>query len=199
MTKKEILKTLLKEKIIQINTEKEITFASGIKSIIYCDNRKILGNVELRNHIVNYFIENIDVNKYDVVAGTATAGIPWSAFIAQSLNKKMSYVRLKAKDHGTGSLVEGSDVKKQRVLLIEDLVTTGDSVLKAADILKNEKCKSVDVMSIFTYNFKIADLNFKKSKIKYNSILNFKDLADIVKEEKIELHSKLMNWWNSVK
>ena len=199
MTKNKILKTLLEEKIIQINLDKEITFASGIKSIIYCDNRKILGNLDLRNDIVNYFIENIDASKYDVIAGTATAGIPWSAFIAQSLNKKMSYVRLKAKDHGTSSLVEGSNVKKQRILLIEDLITTGSSVLKAAEILKNEKCKSVDVMSIFTYNFKIADLNFKKSKIKYNSILNFNDLSNIVKNENEDLYLKLMSWWNSVK
>lgn len=197
--KNKIINEIISKEIIKVDPNKIITFASGIKSIVYCDNRKILGEVELRNLIVKLFCDEIKkIDKVDVIAGTATAGIPWAAFIANSLNMKMSYVRLKAKDHGTKTLVEGCDVKDKDVILIEDLITTGSSVIQAAKNVIDAGARSVRVISIFSYDFKVAITNFKENKIDFTPLIHFLDLVEIYKQSDIKKYKALISWWKSV-
>ena len=149
----QIASDLLDIKAVYLKPEEPFTWASGIKSPIYCDNRKMIGSVEERNTIIEGFIELLNGLDFDVVAGTATAGIPWAAFIADRINKPMAYIRSKPKDYGAGKQIEGPDVDGKKVVVIEDLISTGGSVIKAVEAVRREGGIVTDVAAIFSYEF----------------------------------------------
>ncbi|MGL4948542.1 MAG: orotate phosphoribosyltransferase [Mycoplasma sp.] len=191
-----LFKTLLSENIINIDPNKEITFASGIKSIIYCDLRRILNLNELTKTLIIKFSKEEKIRNADIIVGTATAGIPWASMLAYELNKPCSYVRSKAKDHGTKSMVEGANVNGKHVALIEDMITTGESSIKAAKELIKEGAASVIIYSIFTYGFEFSKENFKKENIEFISLYNVHDLVAYLEEQKDSRSEPLLSWWN---
>ena len=135
---KDVAKSLLSTGAVKLNVKEPFTFVSGIKSPIYCDNRKMIGYPVERQVVVDEFIKKLSEKDFDVVAGTATAGIPWAAFIAQLMNKPMSYIRGEKKAHGAGRQIEGADFEGKKVIVIEDLISTGGSSIKAVEAARNE-------------------------------------------------------------
>jgi orotate phosphoribosyltransferase len=142
---------LLQAQAVLLRPHEPFTFASGIKSPIYCDNRLLLGNVAARTVISDAFAAM--VGDADIVAGTATAGIPWAAWVAERANTPMAYVRSGAKTHGRGRQIEGASVEGKRVLLMEDTVSTGESAVTAIEALYSEGAASVTCACIFTYGW----------------------------------------------
>ena len=199
MNKKEqTAKILFDLKAVKINVKEPFTFSSGIKSPIYCDNRVILGYPEAREQIVQGFLDIIDTENTDVIAGVATAGISWAAFIAEKLGKPMAYVRSKPKGHGVGRQIEGAETAGKRVAVIEDLISTGGSSINAAEVLRNSGAESVEVKAIFSYNFKSAFENFEKINCKWDIISDFDILIELLKNEKYlsETEAKTALEWN---
>jgi len=181
MHKKEVAFILLETKAVTLNAKELYTFASGIKSPIYCDNRILISHPNEREQIVDFFVDMIEKEnlKFDVVAGTSTAGIPWAAFLAQKLQKPMVYVKKASKEYGKQKQVEG-DLKKGHVaLVVEDLISTGSSSLQVVETLRNEGAKVHDCIAIFTYQMKKAEDAFKESKCKLHALSNFSALVDI--------------------
>lgn len=181
LLKEKVAKALFDVKAVKINVKEPFTFASGIKSPIYCDNRYILGFPQERNVIVDSFIEKIN-NEADIIAGVATAGIPWASFIADRLKKPLCYIRNKPKEHGRGKQIEGAEVKGKRVIVIEDLITTGKSSLVAVDVLQREEVSHLEVMSIFSYGFQSAVDNYQKYNCKFSSLSDFNTLIKLLEE-----------------
>ena len=175
-----VAKALFDVKAVKINVNEPFTFASGIKSPIYCDNRFVLGFSDERDVIVDGFIQAID-SDVDVIVGVATAGIPWASFIADRMKKPLAYVRNKPKDHGAGKQIEGAEVKGKKVVVIEDLITTGKSSLIAVDVLQKEGVADMEVKSIFTYGFDAAKENYDKFNCKFSSLSNFNVLINLLK------------------
>ena len=199
MNKKEqTAKILFDLKAVKINVKEPFTFSSGIKSPIYCDNRVILGYPEAREQIVQGFLDIIDTENTDVIAGVATAGISWAAFIAEKLGKPMAYVRSKPKGHGVGRQIEGAETAGKRVAVIEDLISTGGSSINAAEVLRNSGADSVEVKAIFSCNFKSAFENFEKINCKWDIISDFDILIELLKNEKYlnETEAKTALEWN---
>ena len=199
MNKKEqTAKILFDLKAVKINVKEPFTFSSGIKSPIYCDNRVILGYPEAREQIEQGFLDIIDTENTDVIAGVATAGISWAAFIAEKLGKPMAYVRSKPKGHGVGRQIEGAETAGKRVAVIEDLISTGGSSINAAEVLRNSGAESVEVKAIFSYNFKSAFENFEKINCKWDTISDFDILIELLKNEKYlnETEAKTALEWN---
>jgi orotate phosphoribosyltransferase len=170
---------LLKEKAVFLNPQKPFTWTSGIKSPIYCDNRTLISNVEARKIITQSFIDNIHDLDPNIIAGTATAGIPWASFIAFEMKLPLIYVRTQDKAHGRKNSIEGTFNKQDKVILIEDLISTGKSSLNAAEKLKSEGLDVVKVMSIFSYDLQIAQNNFAAANIAYSALCNFEELIQI--------------------
>ena len=196
--KEQTAKILFDLKAVKINVKEPFTFSSGIKSPIYCDNRVILGYPEAREQIVQGFLDIIDTENTDVIAGVATAGISWAAFIAEKLGKPMAYVRSKPKGHGVGRQIEGAETAGKRVAVIEDLISTGGSSINAAEVLRNSGAESVEVKAIFSYNFKSAFENFEKINCKWDTISDFDILIELLKNEKYlsETEAKTALEWN---
>lgn len=173
-------------------------FDSGILSPVYTDNRLIISYPKLREKIVDAFIEKIkDIGIPDVVAGTATAGIPHAAFIAQKLKIPMVYVRSKPKDHGKGNQVEGKAKKGQTAIVVEDLISTAGSSIGAVEALRKLGLKVSDVVAIFTYDLKEADANLKKAKVKLHSLTNLETTAHTAYKKgflKKEQIATILNW-----
>lgn len=195
---KEVAKSLLKTGAVKLNVKEPFTFVSGIKSPIYCDNRKMIGFPEERKVVIDEFVKKLSEMDFDVVAGTATAGIPWAAFIAMAMNKPMSYIRGEKKKHGAGRQIEGADFEGKKVIVIEDLISTGGSCIKAVEAARNEGAKEVEVMAIFSYEFDKAYENFEKENIKWQTLSNFSALLELAKEEKYltEDEAKIAAEWN---
>ena len=160
---KRVSEILLDIEAVKIQPNDPFTWASGIKSPIYCDNRKTIGFPKERKELITLFIEKIKENYSDVevIAGTATAGIPHAAFLAAGLDLPMVYVRGEKKKHGAGKQIEGGDVEGKKVILIEDLFSTGGSSLKAADALKEAGAEVISVMSVFSYELDVLKENFE--------------------------------------
>jgi len=180
---KKVAKALLKVEAVRLNVAEPFTFVSGIKSPIYCDNRKVIGFPNERTEIVDAFVELLKNKDFDIVAGTATAGIPWAAFIAQKMDKPMAYIRSKAKAHGAGKQIEGADVKGKKVIVIEDLISTGGSCISALDAARKEGAKEIEVVAIFSYEFKKAYDRFKEANCKWKTLSGFTDLIELAVEE----------------
>ncbi len=192
----EIANILLDTKAVKINVKDPFTFASGIKSPIYCDNRLVLGYPNECEIIVEGYVDLIDKD-IDVIAGVATAGIPWAAFIASKMKKPLAYIRNKPKDHGAGNQIEGADVKGKKVVIIEDLISTGKSSLVAVEAVKNAGAKEIKVRSIFSYGFEDSKINFESIGVEFKSISNFTVLIKMLQEKKYLLPNEseiAMNW-----
>ena len=165
---------------IKLNVENPFSWASGWKSPIYCDNRLSLSYPEVRTYIKNQLANTIKENfdEVEAIAGVATAGIPQGALVADALNIPFIYVRSKPKGHGMENLIEGKITAGQKVVVIEDLVSTGGSSLKAIEALKKSEFSVLGMVSIFTYEFPIAEENFTKENVKLLSLSSYTELID---------------------
>jgi orotate phosphoribosyltransferase len=173
-------------------------YDSGILSPVYTDNRLIISHPKERTKIVNMLIAKIqEIGVPDVVAGTATAGIPHAAFIAQKLNIPMVYVRAEPKSHGKGNQVEGRILRGQKVIVVEDLVSTGGSSVRVAQALRKIGAEVTDEVAIFTYGLAESKENFAKSKIKLHTLSNLEHSVRIaakkgyLKSEQVQI---ILDW-----
>ena len=173
-----VASSLLDIEAIKLNTKHPFTWASGWKSPIYCDNRLSLSFPEVRTMIRNALAEVIkeEFPGTEVIAGVATAGIPQGSLVADLLGLPFIYVRSKPKGHGMENMIEGKIMEGRKVVLIEDLVSTGGSSLKAADALKKAGFHILGMAAIFTYGFDIAADNFRKAGINLVCLSSYKDL-----------------------
>jgi orotate phosphoribosyltransferase len=169
---------LLRIKAVELNPEQPFTWASGLKSPIYCDNRKTLSYPEIRSFIREAFISAVKENYHqpDVIAGVATGGIAIGALIADSLNLPFIYVRSEAKKHGLGNQVEGVLKSGQKVVVIEDLISTGKSSLNAVQALREQGGEIMGMIAIFTYGFETASENFKNHQCPLITLTNYESL-----------------------
>ena len=162
-----IASLLLEVEAIKLNYKNPFTWSSGWKSPIYCDNRLALSYPKIRTLIKDILANTIKTNfgQAEYIAGVATAGVPQGALVADALDLPYIYVRPKPKDHGMGNLIEGRIEKGKKVVLIEDLISTGGSSLKAAQALKEAGFNVLGMVAIFTYGFDVAEKNFKEAGI----------------------------------
>lgn len=170
---------LLQIKAIKLQPHKPFIWASGWKAPIYCDNRRTLSYPKIRNYLREQFIKIINekFGKPDVIAGVATGGIAHGMLIADTMNLPFCYVRAEAKVHGLANLIEGVVGAGQKVVIIEDLISTGKSSLKAVSSLRNAGCIVQGMVSIFTYNFKVASDAFKKEKCPVYHLCDYETLT----------------------
>jgi orotate phosphoribosyltransferase len=177
---------LLKIQAIKLSTEKPFTWASGWKSPIYCDNRLSLSFPEIRSMIRDGLVQAIKQNFFtaESIAGVATAGIAQGVLVADAMSLPFLYVRPKPKDHGMENLIEGRIVKDQKVVLIEDLVSTGGSSLKAAAALRDAGFDVLGMVCIFSYGFDIATRNFYDANTSLISLCDYSHLLKFAQEEK---------------
>ncbi|MGB0914653.1 MAG: orotate phosphoribosyltransferase [Crocinitomicaceae bacterium] len=166
---------LLQIKAIKLNPKDPFTWASGIKSPIYCDNRVTLSYPQVRTFIRQAYAESIieHYGKPDVIAGVATGGIAQGALVAQELGVPFIYVRSEAKSHGMGNQIEGYFEEGQKVVVIEDLLSTGGSSLKAVEALRDAKLDVKGLVAIFTYGFDIAHENFANAECPYVTLTDY--------------------------
>jgi orotate phosphoribosyltransferase len=172
---------LLEIEAIKLNIKQPFTWASGWKSPIYCDNRLALSYPPIRAYIRNSIVSAIRDTFPDVecISGVATAGVPQGAMVADALELPFVYVRPKPKDHGMENLIEGKITKGQKVVLIEDLISTGGSSLKAAKAMKDAGFKVLGMIAIFTYGFQVAAQNFEEAEVK---LICLSDFSALLKE-----------------
>ena len=171
---------LLQIKAVKLQPEKPFTWASGLKSPIYCDNRKTLSYPKIRTYIRQHFVETINEHfaKPEVIAGVATGGIAIGALVAQEMGLPFVYIRSEAKKHGLTNMIEGEITKGQSVVVIEDLISTGGSSLKAVQALRDIGCEVKGMVAIFTYGFDEAVQNFKKAKCRVETLTNYTTLVN---------------------
>lgn len=183
--KKQVAKALLSIRAVFLSPDKPFTWASGIQSPIYCDNRLVLSYPEVRDLVEDGLAANLKQHfpECEVVAGTATAGIAHAALVAQRLNLPMAYVRASAKDHGRTNRIEGKIEAGQKVVVVEDLISTGGSVLEVVDALREMGAEVLGIISIFTYGMKRATERFEQANITNVSLSDFDTLAGVAADE----------------
>ncbi len=200
-TSRKLASYLLKSKAIIIDSVNPFTWVSGWHSPIYCDNRKTLSYPEIRTFIRDAFIEQIknDIGMPDMIAGVATGAIAQAALVAEGLNLPMLYVRSSQKGHGLGNQVEGDITTGKNVVVVEDLVSTGGSSLKAVSALREKGIEVLGMTAIFTYGFPVAEENFRKAGVSLYTLSNYHDLileaaeTGYIKADELET---LKNWRN---
>jgi orotate phosphoribosyltransferase len=168
-----VAQNLLQINAIKINAQNPFTWASGIISPIYCDNRLTLSEISVRKIIKEGLAELTKSYKFDVIAGVATAGIPHGALVADYLGVPFIYIRDKAKSHGKKNQIEGRLLEGQKVLLVEDLISTGGSSLKAVEAVREFGNEVVGVIAIFSYGFQAANINFEKSDCSFSTLSDY--------------------------
>jgi len=178
MLKNEIIEKLIEINAIKLNPANPFTWASGWRSPIYCDNRKILSYPDVRKLVCEGLKTKIHHHFKDVevIAGVATGAIAHGVLVAEALNLPFIYVRSSPKQHGLENLIEGELAKDKRVVVIEDLISTGLSSLKAVDAIRNAGAKVLGMLSIFTYSFKIAEKNFAKKDVEMFTLADYEQL-----------------------
>lgn len=185
MSEKDIAKVLLRVGAVELSPNDPFTWASGIQSPIYCDNRLTMadpiGRKEIAQGLANMIREHYP--ETTVIAGTATAGIPHAAWVADILQLPMVYVRSSAKGHGRSRQIEGRISKDDQAVIIEDLISTGGSSLNAAAALRSEGVQVTGIASIFTYELNKADEAFATENLTYHSLTNFGALIEASKED----------------
>ena len=176
-----IAESLLQIKAIKLQPKNPFVWASGWKSPIYCDNRIALSHPAIRTYIRQQLSQLIheEFGTVEMISGVATAGIPQGVLVAQDLGLPFTYVRSSAKDHGRQNLIEGEVVSGQRVVVVEDLVSTGKSSLLAVEALREAGCNVVGLVSIFTYGFDQATENFSEAKCPIFSLCNYEALIHV--------------------
>ncbi|WP_134700302.1 orotate phosphoribosyltransferase [Ammoniphilus sp. YIM 78166] len=196
---KQIAKKLLEIRAVHLRPEEPFTWTSGLRSPIYCDNRMTMSYPEVRKMVAESFADVIR-EKYgqaDVIAGTATAGIPHAAWVADLLGLPMIYVRDKAKGHGRNNQIEGVLKPGQKVVVIEDLISTGGSSIKAADAVKEAGGEVLSVLAIFSYQFAKAEKAFVEAGYPFETMSNYTALLEQAKEDGIlqqEQVNELAQW-----
>ncbi len=196
---KAVAEKLLQINAIKLSPKEPFTWASGWKSPIYCDNRKALSFPFIRDFIKSEMC-NVVFEKFpeaELLAGVATAGIAWGAMAADQLKLPYIYVRPKPKEHGLGNQIEGFYEQKQKVVVIEDLISTGKSSLQVVDVLKVANLEVIGMVSIFNYGFEIAKKAFEEAKVIYQSLTNYQTLISLGIEKKLvteEQKAILLNW-----
>ncbi|WP_109620747.1 orotate phosphoribosyltransferase [Sediminitomix flava] len=192
-TAKKIAEMLLEIKAIKIRPETPFTWASGWKSPIYCDNRLSLSYPDVRTYVKEALAKLIkeEFPEVEVIAGVATAGIPQGALVAEELGLPFCYVRSKPKGHGMTNMIEGEVREGAKAVVIEDLISTGGSSIKAAKDLQAAGVEVLGLVSIFTYGFPIADNNFKEAAIEYRTLSNYPTLLEVALEKDYIDASKL--------
>lgn len=197
-----IAEALLSIDAIQIDPAKSFVWASGIHSPIYCDNRLTLGHPEVRTAIARQFQQKLaELPETDIIAGCATGGIPHAAWLADKADLPMIYVRSSKKGHGKGNQIEGADVAGKHVVVIEDLISTGGSVINTVQALQEAGAIVTKVLAIFSYNLKKADDNFAAIGVPFETLTNFDELVEILtKETTITSQEKqeLLEWRNEL-
>ncbi|WP_411273733.1 orotate phosphoribosyltransferase [Daejeonella sp.] len=190
---------LLQIKAIKLQPGNPFTWASGWKSPIYCDNRITMSHPLIRTYIRQKLTELVqeEFGSVAVIAGVATAGIPQGVLVAQELGLPFIYVRSKAKEHGTGSLIEGGFSPGQRVVVVEDLISTGKSSLQAVAALRDAGCEVAGLVGIFNYGFTAASENFKSAKCPFFTLSNYNALVDYAQKHNfvVEEDLKLLRKW----
>lgn len=181
---KDIAHAMLKVGAVELNPTDLFTWASGIKSPIYCDTRLTISDPVIRKQLANGLAQNIKefFPETELVAGTATAGIPHAAWVSDILELPMVYVRSKAKEHGRGNQIEGKYTAGQKVVVVEDIVSTGGSSITAVEALRAAGCEVVGVVCVYTYNLPKAEDAFAAAGVKYVSLTNFDYLVEAATE-----------------
>ncbi len=196
---KAIAEKLLQVQAVKLSVDKPFTWASGWKSPIYCDNRKVLSFPFVRDFIKSEMC-NVIFEKYpeaDLLAGVATAGIAWGAMAADQLKLPYIYVRPKPKEHGLGNQIEGFYEAGQKVVVIEDLISTGKSSLQVVDVLRNAGVEVIAMVSIFNYGFDVATQAFADKNLSFTSLSNYETLISLAIEKNIvqpETEALLQQW-----
>ncbi len=194
-----IAEKLLQVNAVKLNPEQPFTWASGWKSPIYCDNRRVLSFPFIRDYIKSEMC-NVIFGKFpeaELLAGVATAGIAWGAMAADQLKLPYIYVRPKPKEHGLGNQIEGYYEKGQKTVVIEDLVSTGKSSMQVVDVLKKEGLDVIGMVSIFTYGFPLATEVFSQASLPYESLTNYPELISLALEKGLvspEQEQVLLSW-----
>ncbi len=202
----EIAKALLESEAVHIkpNPDDYFTWTSGRRSPIYCDNRQLISYPDFRKTITNHFVNYIksEYPAVELIAGTATAGIPWAAWIADELNLPLVYIRSKPKGHGLKSAIEGKISPEQKTIIIEDLISTGKSSIEAVEHAKKDKLEALAVLSIFTYEFNDANEKFSSIHMPKHSLCTLTELLKYAQEHKLLNKSdvnSVLDWKNSFK
>jgi len=198
---RDIAKNLLQINAIKLSPQNPFTWASGMRSPIYCDNRLTLSFPDLRNLIAEAFVSQLESMdcEIDAIGGVATAGIPHGVLVAEKMNKPFFYVRSKPKAHGRKNLIEGLLQKGSKVVLIEDLISTGMSSLMAVEVVRQQGSDVQCVMSIFNYGFQKAIHAFETKKCTFASLCNY----DLLLEEALAInyiqadHFEMLKKWKS--
>ena len=193
MNKQAIAEHLLSIKAVSLKPNDPFTWSSGLKSPIYCDNRLTMSYPSVRKEIAQGLAELIQKNFPDanVIAGTATAGIPHAAWVSEILDLPMVYVRSSAKGHGKGNQIEGIVQEGDKVVVVEDLISTGGSSIKCVRSLREAGCVVEGVVSIFTYELERAREAFTEADIPYFSLTDFSTLTEVAKEKQFILEDEL--------
>ena len=196
---KAVAEKLLQISAIKLSPQQPFTWASGWKSPIYCDNRKVLSYPYARDFVKSEMCSIIfeQFPEADILAGVATAGIAWGAMAADQLKLPYVYVRPKPKEHGLGNQIEGNLEKGQKVVVIEDLISTGKSSLQVCDVLKAAGVEVIGMVSIFTYGFETASKAFESAGIPFKSLTNYETLISLAIEKGIisqDQQKTLLNW-----
>ena len=197
--KKAVAEKLLQINAIKLSVDKPFTWASGWKSPIYCDNRKALSYPYARDFIKSELCNLIfqSYNDSEIIAGVATAGIPWGAMAADQLKLPYIYVRPKPKEHGLGNQIEGFYEDGKKVIVVEDLISTGKSSLLVVDVLRNAGLQIEGMVSIFNYGFDEAKNAFAKSKVNIRSLTDYDSIIALAVEKHIVSENDqntLLNW-----
>ncbi len=201
-TANKLISQLIEIEAIKLQPDNPFTWASGWKSPIYCDNRKTLSYPEVRNFIKQQFANQIKelYPETEVIAGVATGAIAIAAIVADYLNLPFVYVRPSPKSHGLENLVEGNLEENKKVLIIEDLISTGGSSLKAVDAIRKANCEVLGMLAIFTYNFPVSEENFRKSDCQLHTIANYNLLIEYALEKDYiskDIYATLNSWRQS--
>lgn len=209
MIAEQIAKDLLSIEAVSLSPDEPFTWASGLKSPIYCDNRVTMSYPEVRRAIAQGLATKIkeEFPNVQVIAGTSTAGIPHAAWVAEILDLPMVYIRSKVKDHGRGNQIEGRITEGQKMVVIEDLISTGGSVLAAAEAATHEGTDVLGVAAIFTYELAKGKNNFEAAAMPLITLTNYSTLIeaalkeDYINHEQLELLKKWRkdpeNWLNN--
>lgn len=190
---------LLQAEAVRLSPDQPFTWASGWKSPIYCDNRKLLSLPFVREFIKSELC-NVVFERFadaELIAGVATAGIPWGAMIADQIKLPFVYVRAKAKEHGLGNQIEGSYTKGQKTIVVEDLISTGKSSLEVVKVLRQSGLEVAGLVSIFNYGFDAAKQAFEQEGVPFISLTNYEILIQSAEEKGLvqaESREVLLNW-----
>ncbi|MGX4686044.1 orotate phosphoribosyltransferase [Vagococcus sp. JNUCC 83] len=181
---KQVAKELLSIKAVSLSPNDPFTWASGIKSPIYCDNRLTMSYPDVRKQVAKGLANLIKENypEVEVIAGTATAGIPHAAWVAEELGLPMVYIRGKSKDHGKKNQIEGRIDNGAKMVIIEDLISTGGSVIEASEAAKREGADVLGVAAIFTYQLPSGVENFKEANLSFDTLTNYDELIEVAIE-----------------